>query len=71
MPRPIFFDPTGRRRRWIRRSIFAGLGALVLLALAFASTVVTIPTPEPLPLGFERQPSAILLRARPPRSPPG
>ena len=54
MARPIFFDPTGRRRRWIRRGIFATLAGLVLLALAFASTVVTIPAPEPLPLGFER-----------------
>ena len=54
MPRPIFFDPTGRRRRWIRRGIFASLAGLVFLALAFASTVVTIPAPSPLPLGFER-----------------
>ena len=54
MARPIFFDPTGRRRRWIRRGIFASLAGLVLMALAFASTVVTIPAPEPLPLGFER-----------------
>ena len=54
MPRPIFFDPSGRRRRWMRRSIFALLLALVVMALAFASTVVTIPAPEPLPLGFER-----------------
>jgi cellulose synthase/poly-beta-1,6-N-acetylglucosamine synthase-like glycosyltransferase/peptidoglycan/xylan/chitin deacetylase (PgdA/CDA1 family)/spore germination protein YaaH len=54
MPRPIFFDPSGRRRRWIRRGILALLLALVALALAFASTVVTIPAPSPLPLGFER-----------------
>ena len=54
MARPIFFDPTGRRRRWIRRGILAALAGLVLLALAFASTVVTIPAPSPLPLGFER-----------------
>ena len=54
MPRPIFFDPSGRRRRWIRRGILALLLGLVVLALAFASTVVTIPAPSPLPLGFER-----------------
>jgi cellulose synthase/poly-beta-1,6-N-acetylglucosamine synthase-like glycosyltransferase/peptidoglycan/xylan/chitin deacetylase (PgdA/CDA1 family)/spore germination protein YaaH len=29
--------------------------SLVLLAVAFASTVITIPTPSPLPLGFERR----------------
>ncbi len=29
--------------------------ALVALAVAFASTVITIPTPSPLPLGFERR----------------
>jgi cellulose synthase/poly-beta-1,6-N-acetylglucosamine synthase-like glycosyltransferase/peptidoglycan/xylan/chitin deacetylase (PgdA/CDA1 family)/spore germination protein YaaH len=52
--RPIFFDPSGRRRRWTRRGIFLALIGLVLLAVAFASTVITIPVPSPLPLGFER-----------------
>ena len=28
---------------------------MVLLAVAFASTVIVIPTPSPLPLGFERR----------------
>ena len=54
MSRPIFYDPSGRRRRWTRRWIFALLIALVALAVAFASTVVTIPTPNALPLSFER-----------------
>jgi len=54
MPQPIFFDPSGRRRRNTRRGVFALLVAAVLLAVAFASTVVTIPTPASLPLGFER-----------------
>jgi len=53
--RPIFFDPTGRRRRLTRRGAFAGLVALLVLALVFATTVVTVPTAAPLPLGFERQ----------------
>ncbi len=55
MSRPIFFDPTGRRRRLTRRGAFAALIALVLLALVFATTVVAIPPAPPLPLGFERQ----------------
>ena len=63
MGRPVFFDPSGRRRRWTRRSIFALLALLVALAVAFASTVVTIPTPAPLPLGFER-PTPLRLRAQ-------
>ena len=55
MSRPIFFDPTGRRRRLTRRGAFAALIVLVLLALVFATTVVAIPPAPPLPLGFERQ----------------
>ena len=54
MSRPIFFDPTGRRRRWTRRSAFGALAALLALAVVFASTLVSVPTPRPLPLGFER-----------------
>ncbi|MEI6642675.1 MAG: glycosyltransferase [Novosphingobium sp.] len=55
MSRPIFFDPTGRRRRLTRRGAFAGLIALLVLAVVFATTVVTVPPAPPLPLGFERQ----------------
>ncbi|MBS0255758.1 MAG: glycosyltransferase [Proteobacteria bacterium] len=55
MAKPIFFDPTGKRRRWTKRGLFLALIGLVLLALGFASTVVTIPSPSPLPLGFERR----------------
>ncbi|HWU03741.1 MAG TPA: polysaccharide deacetylase family protein, partial [Novosphingobium sp.] len=55
MARPVFYDPSGRRRRWTRRAIFATLIVLVLSAVAFASTVVSIPTPSPLPLGLERR----------------
>ena len=54
MARPIFFDPSGRRRRLTRRGMFALLAALLVLATAFASTVVNIPVPAALPLGFER-----------------
>jgi len=53
--RPVFFDPTGRRRRWTRRGLFLALLGFVAIAVAFASTVVSIPAPSPLPLGFERR----------------
>lgn len=56
MSRPIFFDPTGRRRRLTRRGAFAGLVVLLVAAVIFATTVVAVPPPAaPLPLGFERQ----------------
>ena len=55
MSRPIFFDPTGRRRRLTRRGAFAGLIVLILLAVVFATTVAAVPPAPPLPLGFERQ----------------
>ena len=63
MARPVFFDPSGRRRRWTRRGILALLAGLVVLAGAFASTVVSIPVPAPLPLGFER-PTPLRLRGQ-------
>jgi len=52
--RPIFLDPTGRRRNRVRLSF---LGALVLLLLAsaiFATTVLEVPAAAPLPIGYER-----------------
>jgi hypothetical protein len=49
------FRSSGRRRRWTRRGLFAALLLLVLAAVGFASTVVSIPAPSPLPLGFERR----------------
>ncbi|MBY0394483.1 MAG: polysaccharide deacetylase, partial [Novosphingobium sp.] len=55
MSRPIFFDPTGRRRRLTRRGAFIGLVVLLVAAVVFATTVVTVPRAAPLPLGFERQ----------------
>ena len=55
MARPVFFDPTGRRRRNARLWALGALALVVLLSLAFASTVLTVSTPSPLPLGFERR----------------
>ncbi|MDE2405679.1 MAG: glycosyltransferase [Sphingomonadales bacterium] len=55
MSRPVFFDPTGKRRKRTRRAIFAGLVLLVLAAIAFASTVVHVPAPSPLPIEMEHR----------------
>jgi len=63
LSRPVFFDPSGRRRRWTRRGAFSALVVFLLLAVAFASTVVHIPAPSPLPLGFERR-TALPMRAQ-------
>lgn len=63
MQRPIFFDPTGRRRVWARRAGLAMLGFLILVALAFATTVATVPASQPLKLGFER-PQPLPLRTQ-------
>ncbi|WP_068077334.1 glycosyltransferase [Novosphingobium lentum] len=54
MGRPIFFDPTGRRRRRTRGWTFAGLALLLFASVVFATTVVSVPAPSPLPIGFER-----------------
>lgn len=53
--RPIFFDPTGRRRRLARGGAFIALVALLVAAVVFATTVAAVPAAPPLPLGFERQ----------------
>ncbi len=63
MQRPIFFDPTGRRRRLTRRVAFGALALLIVIALAFATTVATVPASQPLKLGFER-PQPLPLRAQ-------
>ncbi len=55
MSRPIFFDPTGRRRRLTRRGAGIGLVVLLVAAVIFATTVMAVPAAAPLQLGFERQ----------------
>ncbi|NKJ42799.1 MULTISPECIES: glycosyltransferase [unclassified Novosphingobium] len=54
MPRPIFFDPTGQRRRWTRRLAFAVLAVLVAMCVIFATTVATVTPREPLAFAQER-----------------
>ncbi|MBX9797188.1 glycosyltransferase [Sphingomonas sp.] len=58
--KPVFYDPSGGRQRWARRGL-ALVGALVLLAaLVFAFTLVSVSRQADLPLGFERSQAAPL-----------
>lgn len=43
MRTPVFFDPTGRRGRWAKRSVAALIVAVLVAALAFATTLVAVP----------------------------
>ena len=54
MVRPVFFDPTGRRRRRTRLILGALLALLLLGCAVFATTVANVPVPSPLPIGYER-----------------
>ena len=54
MTKPIFYDPTGRRSRWARRALSALLAAVVLGAVAFATTLVAVPRQQELELPVPR-----------------
>ena len=54
LTRPVFFDPSGKRRRWARRGMFAFMAALIIASAVFATTVLEVPAPTPLPIGYER-----------------
>ncbi|MFM9827301.1 MAG: glycosyltransferase [Sphingomonas sp.] len=60
MTRPVFFDPSGSRRRWTKRSLAALIALLVLTAAVFAFTLVRVPPQRDLPLNFERSQPARL-----------
>ncbi len=55
MTSPIFFDGTGRRRRFVGR--LTGLLLLLLLgaAVLFAATIIVVPAAAPLRFGHERE----------------
>ncbi|WP_288413390.1 glycosyltransferase [uncultured Sphingomonas sp.] len=55
MSKPIFFDPTGRRGVWARRGVALLILAVVLAAIAFASTLVLTPRTLGMPLPFARR----------------
>lgn len=54
MANPVFFDPTGNRRRWTGRGFFTGLFVIALTIAVFAFTLIDVPSRGDLPLAFER-----------------
>lgn len=50
MTRPIFYDPTGRRSLLAKRSLAVAFLAVILAALAFATTLVAVPRQRALSL---------------------
>lgn len=54
MVRPVFYDPSGSRRRWTRRGLLSVLFVLVLSCAVFATTVVSVPAGPPVPFAMER-----------------
>ncbi|MDB5702919.1 MAG: glycosyltransferase, partial [Sphingomonas bacterium] len=55
MDAPVFYDPSGKRKRWSLRAIAGVILALVAAALVFAFTIVEVPIPSPLDIRIERQ----------------
>ncbi|PZU06611.1 glycosyltransferase [Sphingomonas sp.] len=55
MEAPVFYDPSGRRRIWSLRLLWAFLVVIALAAIGFATTILNVPAPDPLKLGIERQ----------------
>ena len=53
MENPIFYDPSGRRKRWSVRVVAAILLAVLAAAGVFALTIVDVPVPKPLNLPTE------------------
>jgi cellulose synthase/poly-beta-1,6-N-acetylglucosamine synthase-like glycosyltransferase/peptidoglycan/xylan/chitin deacetylase (PgdA/CDA1 family)/spore germination protein YaaH len=53
MHKPVFYDESGRRRRFVQPALFAMLLLAVLAAVAFAATILNVPPPRALDLGME------------------
>ncbi|USI73112.1 glycosyltransferase [Sphingomonas morindae] len=45
---PVFYDPSGRRKRWSLRALGLVLLAVVAAAGVFAMTIVHVPIPQPI-----------------------
>ena len=60
MPNPVFYDPSGKRRRWSKRTLLGLILLILLAAIGFGATILNVPAPDPLRIGFEReQPRAL------------
>ena len=55
MEAPIFYDASGRRRRWSKRVLLGLILFVLLAALAFGATILDVPAPNPLKIGLERE----------------
>lgn len=66
MGMPVFYDPTGRRSRWSKRTVALVIAVVTIGALAFASTLFFV-SPEPEIALRMPQPRAAELRGIPPR----
>ena len=54
MKAPVFYDPSGKRKRWSLRALFLVILSLAVTACVFALTIVHVPVPSPLDLRIER-----------------
>jgi peptidoglycan/xylan/chitin deacetylase (PgdA/CDA1 family)/spore germination protein YaaH/GT2 family glycosyltransferase len=60
MEQPVFYDASGRRRKWSLRTMAVLLGLIVLAAIGLAVTVVSVPVPSPItPVRERGQPRPI------------
>ncbi|MET0363764.1 MAG: hypothetical protein ABW169_03850, partial [Sphingobium sp.] len=49
---PVFFDPSGRRSLWARGLLGCLLVSIIVAAIAFATTLVSVPRERDLALPF-------------------
>ncbi len=54
MSRPIFFDPTGTRKRWSLGAVLLAVLAILIAGAVFAATILDVPAGQALPIQFER-----------------
>lgn len=62
MDHPVFFDPSGSRRRWTARGFWSVVALTLIAAAVFVLTLVSVPSHGDLPLSFERAQPAPLDR---------
>lgn len=55
METPVFYDPSGKRRRWSKRILLALIILLIAAAFGFGATILHVATPDPLKIGLERE----------------